>query len=335
MFGPPLPFTAAPLARGPHRQTVAGAVLPCRAPRASRLPDARPFPVALRCGGRLEAWRGPARGDLAVALLHGLGGGVDSPYMRASFAALAAAGIPAVAVAQRGSGGAVERTRRPYMTGHVADAADVVRALREAGHGRVLLVGFSISGNTVLKLMGSVAEERPDAAIAVAPPVDLDRASQEIARAYDLWILRSCRRWIPRLRGEDAAIGPVPALSGLRTFDRNYIGPVWGFASLDAYYASASAAPHLAAIDRPTLVLQAADDPVVPPHGLHAARRSPSVRVDLTARGGHLGWIESGGALGARRWLPRALVHHARSFAGRAGAFQRPRPAEVRPCAAH
>jgi len=332
MFAPTLPFAPAPLARGPHRQTLAGAVLPCGAPRVSRRPDVRSLPIALRCGGRLEAWLTPGRGTAAVALLHGLGGSVDSPYVRACVAALADAGIPALAVAQRGSGGALERTRRPYMTGHVADAADVVRALRERGLPRVLLVGFSISGNTVLKLMGAEGETRPDAAIAVAPPVDLDRASREIARAYDLWILRSCRRWIPRLRGDDAGIGPVPALSGLRTFDRNYIGPVWGFASLDEYYADASAARHLAAIDRPTLVLQAEDDPVVPPHSLLSAARSPSVRVDLTRGGGHLGWVESRGALGARRWLPRAIAHHARRFAGRANEPVRRRTEEAVPC---
>ena len=196
----------------------------------------------------------------------------------------------------------------------------------------MLVVGFSISGNTVLKLMGDPGEDRPDAAIAVAPPVDLDRASREIARAYDLWILRSCRRWIPRLRGDAARIGPVPALSGLRTFDRNYIGPVWGFASLAEYYASASAGPHLTGIDRPTLVLQSADDPVVPPHALLAAPRSRSVRVDLTAGGGHLGWVEPRGALGARRWLPRAIARHARRFAERCAEPVRPRPEEALPC---
>lgn len=318
MFAPSPPFEPHPLLPGGHAQTVAGAALRCRAPRLAAAPGFAAVAVPLRDGGQLEAWHRVGDTGLAVALFHGLGGSVDSGYLRATGDALARAGHTVLAVASRGSGGAAESTDRPYMTGHSADVADAVRWLRARHRGRVLAVGYSISGNTVLKLMAEGREPRPDFAIAVAPPLDLDRASMDLlrpsSRPYDLWILRSCRRWIPRLRGDHRGPTPVPRFSSLRTFDERYITPVWGFESLDHYYRSASAGPLLERIDRPTLILHAADDPVVSPRHVLAAPRSPSVRVDLQPGGGHLGYLERGRRRPGR-WLPRAVAHHASHLA--------------------
>jgi uncharacterized protein len=295
---------------------VLSTALPAPGPRAGYLP-AR---VPLRDGGALSAWhRTGDRGPL-VLLLHGLGGSTRAGYLRVAADAAARRGCGVLAVNQRGSGGRDERTCLPYMAGNVDDLADILLWIRTRHPARpVLVVGFSLSGNTLLKWLGSGARHLPEMALAVNPPIDLDHTSRGLLawpqHAYDLWILRSCRRWTGRLRGPGVN-GPapryrVPALSSLREFDRRYIAPVWGFESRESYYASASSAGDLTGIEVPTAILAAADDPIVDLERLTAAPRSPSVALHVQPHGGHLGYLTAGASgRGLRRWLTDALDHY-------------------------
>ena len=60
-----------------------------------------------------------------------------------------------------------------------------------------------------------------------------------------------------------------------------------------------SAAPLLAAIQVPTTILAAVDDPIVPLAPLRAAARSASVHLVTPNHGGHLGFIAADGT----RWM--------------------------------
>lgn len=329
MFGPPLPFSSHGTLRGGHAQTIAGATLPCAAPRLGDRDDCSPVGISVGENDQLEAWFHRGSSGETILLCHGLGGSVDSPYLRRTFDQLVAEQHSVLAVAQRGSGGALERTTRPYMTGNTHDLACVLRWLRgQVAAERVGAVGYSISGNTLLKLLGegTPASDLPDYAIAVAPPIDLDEASRDLgrprSRAYELWILRACRRWIPRLRGDFEGPIHVPPWSSFRAFDERYITPVWNFDSLDDYYGTASSRAHLPEIQTPTLILQAADDPVVDARHIQSAAVGPGVRIDMQPSGGHLGYIARDAHRSTkRRWLADAIAYHVRSLSPkRAGA---------------
>lgn len=312
-------FEPHPLVRGGHLQTVFGALASRDVPPTSSLTGLRRVAIPLRSGGQLEGWHAPSESGRSVLLAHGLGGSVDSPYLSQTVHALLADGAGVLAIQHRGSGGNLEETTRPYMTGHTSDLADTVRWLRRVDAGATLFaVGYSISGNTLLKHLGEGGRDLPDAAIAVAPPVDLDACSQDLlrlkSRPFDLWILRSCRRWIPRLRGDYDGPVDVQPWHSLRAFDERYITPVWGFESLEDYYRSASAIHYVEAIETPTLVLHAADDPVVDARHSRAAPFGPGVRVDIVEGGGHLGFVARGPHGGRLPWLPAVIAHHVRSF---------------------
>jgi predicted alpha/beta-fold hydrolase len=101
----------------------------------------------------------------------------------------------------------------------------------------------------------------------------------------------------------------VAAVRRARTFaayDRLVTAPLGGFADERDYWARAGSGPWLARIRRPTLLLGAGDDPVVPrqalpdPAGLPAA-----VRAEFTARGGHAGFLEGRWPWGATSWAER------------------------------
>ena len=86
---------------------------------------------------------------------------------------------------------------------------------------------------------------------------------------------------------------------------------MWGFASREHYYAEASCAPWLARVERPTVVLAAADDPIVDVRRLAETKRSPAVALHVEPRGGHLGFLaDRPTPLGTRRWLDYAVVHY-------------------------
>jgi predicted alpha/beta-fold hydrolase len=89
------------------------------------------------------------------------------------------------------------------------------------------------------------------------------------------------------------ASGRERGLRSVREYDEAITAPYNGFASAADYYARSSAGPHLAAIRRPTLILAAEDDPLVP--GPSVARwplpASGVVTREMTTTGGHVGFV--------------------------------------------
>src|SRR5262249_34718436 len=78
-------------------------------------------------------------------------------------------------------------------------------------------------------------------------------------------------------------------------FDDAVTAPVHGFADAHDYYARSSSLAWLPSIRRPTFLLSAVDDPFLPSSVLDdvqgAARDNPSLHLDFTPHGGHVGFV--------------------------------------------
>ncbi len=316
-LSPPPPFKPHPCVPGGDLQTILGHTLPKPTRPIGELEGFERVCVPLRCGGQLEGWYRHGVVAPAVLLMHGLGGTTRSGYLRTGAERVASSDHPVLALDHRGSGEENEQSTRPYMAGNTADVEDAIAWLRErAGLRRLFAVGYSISGNTLLKFLSQRPAEPPELSVAVCPPIDLDACSHDLRRprskGYDLWVLRSCRRWIPTLTG-NAPQGSyhVPRLTGLRYFDEHYIARVWDFESLSHYYATASAATTLHRVASPAVVLHSNDDPIVSHKTLDTVPRSPWVQVEIIRGGGHLGFLaRRPGSLRVHRWLPDAVDHY-------------------------
>ncbi|MGA2081994.1 MAG: alpha/beta fold hydrolase [Holophaga sp.] len=289
-------------ARGPHGQTVAANYLP------GKVPDLPWEPARLDLGdGDALALRVlPGTSGVAVSLFHGLGGSADGHYLLRAAARFRARGHALVAVNHRGAGEGAGLARKPYHSGATGDLEAVFRFARARFPGHLqVAVGFSISANILLLLLGRGGAHLPDRAIAVNPPADLDSCSRRLRmgfnRVYDRYYVRRLRRDVQSLPGAPA-LPPTPTL---RDFDAAYTAPQAGFPSRDAYYAQCSCGPRLGGITVPTVIFSSLDDPFAPGAELRECRPAPAVHLHLERFGGHMGYLSRNVA--GYRWLDDAL----------------------------
>jgi uncharacterized protein len=254
-----------------------------------------------------------------VLLVHGLGGSHLSPYMVRIAHKLRERGIPAFRLDMRGCGAGWSLARQPGHAGRSEDVAVAVKFIRASYPDHALvLIGFSLGGNIVLKLLGewnSLARGLVDRALAVAPPVDLAACARNIQRPamylYNRWFVRLLLDAARRRASIDPAV--AERLQGLppRTlyeFDDRVTAPLSGFSGAEEYYARCSAAPRVPEISVPSLILSAADDPLIPPSILSPLSSHPPLSLQLTRHGGHVGFFSRPDGAGDPYWLDRRVL---------------------------
>lgn len=313
-------FQPHPLLRGGHAQTLAGVWLPWR----RRGPDrALQHRIRLSDGDSLvlhddrpPEWQPSQR---VALLMHGLAGSYLSGYMIRVSHRLSERGIRTFRLDLRGAGAGAGLARRSYHAGCSPDVVEVLGFLQALCPGSAIcLIGFSLSGNVVLKLLG----ESPDRvggiverAMAINPPIDLRRSAQELGRfsnrIYDRHFVKTLHARVQQRRRTvpDAVIPDSYRLpKGLYEFDDRYTAPVAGFESADEYYSRCSGSQYLQAITIPTWILTSADDPLVPAAAFGDLRLSEAVSLHITRGGGHLGYIAARNTDPDRRWMDWRIV---------------------------
>ncbi|QJR36826.1 hydrolase [Gemmatimonas groenlandica] len=261
---------------------------------------------------RLESADGAAAPRLL--LFHGLEGGMHSHYARAMFREASQRGWAADLLLFRTCGTEPNRLPRSYHSGETSDPLWVVEQIsREFPDAPLGLMGVSLGGNVLCKLLGEFGDVMPEqvvGAVAMSVPFDLARASRHIGRGfgaiYEKFFLKSL---IPKAL---AKIDRHPELAGLRRvqqartlweFDDAFTAPLHGFRDAADYYARASSLRYLARIQVPTLLLSAVDDPFLPSDVLQEVTRevseNPHVELEFPSRGGHVGFTA-----GTRPWNP-------------------------------
>jgi uncharacterized protein len=296
-------FRPAPWALGPHAQTLAARLL-----RPADGPELRRERVDTPDGDFLDLDWGidPGEGAPIVLVVHGLEGSARRRYVRNACRELEKAGLWPVALNLRGCSGECNRALHFYHSGKTEDPRLVLELLRARHPGRsVGVLGFSLGGNVLLKLMG---ERRDgglglvDAAVAMSVPYDLAAGcalieSTPMGRAYAAFFLRSLKAKVELKRERLASVLDLEAATLARTiweFDERVTAPLHGFASAAAYYEECSSTRYLHAIETPTLLLHAVDDPFLPPESIprREAERNPALHLELQNRGGHVGFLE-------------------------------------------
>jgi uncharacterized protein len=253
-----------------------------------------------------------------VVLFHGLEGCSRSHYALNLMHALQARNWRGVVVHFRGCSGEPNRLPRAYHSGDSAELDWILRRLRQrAGTAKLYAAGVSLGGNALLKWAGergASAQEILAALAAVSVPLDLAAAGDNLARgfnrAYTRWFLRTMKPKVVARKQEYASIIDIQSVSQastMREYDNTYTAPVHGFRDVDDYWRSCSALRFLGGIAVRTLILHARDDPFLPAHMLGEVRAAPAVTFELSASGGHVGFV-GGPFPGEGTWLPQRML---------------------------
>ena len=254
---------------------------------------------------RLDAPQSPI-GAPHLFFLHGLEGTIRSHYVSGFFAEAHRRGWSADLLIFRGCGSELNRARRFYHSGETSDAGfALARVMSEFKSSPIVLAGVSLGGNVLLKLLGEWGDSAPQpvkSAAVISVPFDLERGARHLShgfsRIYDRHFLKTLRAKARRKLERFPDLFDASALERARTiydFDDAVTAPVHGFASAHDYYSRSSALGWLDRVRIDTLLLSAVDDPFLPPAVLEevrgVARDNPSLHLEFTEHGGHVGFV--------------------------------------------
>ena len=306
--------------RNGHAQTLLGAFLRRQPPRSSRrlwLDSAHGDQLAVDC------W-GPPCGTPTVVILHGLAGSAQSSQVLSLARVVERElGWQSAGLNMRGAGHA-PTIPRLYHGASSDDLTAAIGCLLELGYGPLVLAGFSLGANILLKYLGeqgTALDSRVWGACTVCCPFDLQETALHLERS---WLTRRYRAELLRLlRGRALDLlerfpgvldrGRVERAVTFPDLDSCATAPLHGFASVEQYYRVASARRWLPHVRARTLMLSALDDPFIPQGGWPAKPdwHPELVRAEWSAHGGHLGFVGPGNAF----WMEQRIVDFCRELA--------------------
>ena len=286
-----------------------------------------------------------------VVLSHGLEGSSRRHYMLGMAQAMLSLGLDVYSRNFRHCSG--QPNRRPYMY-HSGETSDLHRSVEyavEQGYKSIVLIGFSMGGNQVLKYLGQGAQgasgrqNQPNqqlgasgasspvnpspsplvpkevrAAVCFSVPCNLHDSSMRLAnpsnRIYMEYFMRSLRRKIREkalLYPESLDITGLDRIKTFKTFDDRYTAPLHGFESAEDYWDKASCLPFLESIQVPSMLVNAANDPFLTPScfPVEVARYHANLFLKIPKCGGHVGFVPNAGS---RYWSESTAVKFLRSY---------------------
>ena len=296
---------------GPDLQTLRNTLRPA----SVMLPESREILLPLGDGDALVGHYHAAEGDRPLAvLIHGLTGSAASDYVLVSTRHLLALGYPVLRLDLRGAGASQAVSKGRYHAGRSEDLAAALKALPDAlTRQGVLLVGYSLGGNMLLKFLGEAAHGvELLGAVSVSAPFDLAICSRRILEPRN-WFYH--RHLLNNIKAEalhpsaDLTEEERTLIAGSRSiyeFDAGFIAPRHGFDGVADYHERCSARRYATDIEVPTLIIHALDDPWIPraAYDLVDWSKLSHVRLVLTPSGGHVGFHDAASPV---PWHDRAI----------------------------
>ena len=267
------------------------------------------------------------RSPSVMVLIHGLSGCHASPYMVRLTRRFLDLGWIVYRVDMRGCGAGRELARQLSHAGRSEDVQSALDFVAERHPGSpISVVGVSLGGNQLLRWAGRVGSgqdrvpdwlDRIAGIVAIAPPIDLKCCSQNMERLsrrpYNYFFIRTLLNSAPPMVRQQEVFQRAIASGRPRTLfelDDRLTAPLSGFAGADEYYGLSGAASVTAANSIRTLVLAAADDPLVPVDCFRRDDWPQTTELLIVPTGGHAGFLQRGGG----SWMDDCIVSWAIRF---------------------
>lgn len=305
-------FQAARWLPGPHAQTIWPQLF-----RHQQTFVLTPERLELPDGDFVDLCWTPKKSGPIVAVFHGLEGSINSPYALGIMAAIQEHGWRGVFMHFRGCSDEFNRLDRNYHSGDTGDIAHLIKILHERQPDTPLAaVAYSLGGNALLKYLGECpGRHNLAAAVAVSVPfllgVGADRLDQGLSKIYQRHLIgRLQKKMKAKYRGRQPGISidQLDKLTTFRLFDDQITALLHGFIDVDDYYNRCSSRQYLAHIDTPTLIIHSLDDPFMTPAAIPTADElGPQVCLELSDKGGHVGFIGGKYPCQASYWLEQRI----------------------------
>ena len=245
--------------------------------------------------------------DKLVIITHGLEGNSDRHYVKGAVKLFNENGWDALAWNCRSCSGEMNRNLRMYHHGDIEDIQTVIEhALSQNQYESIHLIGFSMGGNITLKYLGVNGANVPKAikgGVAISAPCDLTTSAALLDEPKSYFYKRKFYTKLSEKMRIKATQYPgvidITRLSEVkcwRDFDELFSAPINGFESAQDFYDQASSINYLKGIQRPTLLINALNDPILTPECFptEIAAAHPYLFLETPRKGGHVAFILAG-----------------------------------------
>jgi uncharacterized protein len=264
------------------------------------------------------AWTEEKQTGPIIILLHGLEGSINSPYAKGILRTIHNKSWQGILMHFRGCSGRHNRLIRSYHSGETGDLHTLILSLKERYPNRnIAAIGVSLGGNVLLKYLGEQGKKcLLTTAMAISVPFDLADSAKYLDRGFSKiyqhhLISRLRRKMLDKFKSKSAPINldKLKEWNNFYTFDHNVTAAIHGFESADDYYSRSSSKQFLKNINIPTLIIHSKDDPFMTKKAIPIERElSPSITLELTEHGGHVGFIYGNTPFSAKYWIEKRLV---------------------------
>ncbi len=238
-----------------------------------------------------------------VLISHGLEGSSETQYAKGMCKAANASGIDALVWNYRGCSGNINNQPRYYHSGDTADLHCVIQHVLALGkYTEVYLIGFSVGGNITLKYLGEnkfCISPLIKCAVTFSVPCDLAGCAAHLARVQNTIYMRRFIKSLTHKIKIKAQIFPqilnaekLKGIKNFQQFDARFTAPLHGYNSAEEYWQANSCKQFLKNIDIPTLIVNAQNDPFLPPscYPIAEANFNTNLYLETPQYGGHCGF---------------------------------------------
>jgi len=238
-------------------------------------------------------------------LLHGLEGSSQQTYIKGVAKLLANNNWDIAAMNFRGCSGEDNVRYQSYHSGKTDDLQEVISHILEKDrYAEIVLVGFSLGANLLLKYLGE-RETLPSVikkAIAISVPTSL-RGSLECLMAPNNWLyskiflynLRKKYELKMKSHPDKMTVSELNKIKTLKDFDDVYTSKAHGFKDAYDYYEKNSSNQFIPAIKIPVLIINAKNDSFLSEdcYPFEVAENSKNLFLETPLYGGHVGFHQT------------------------------------------
>ncbi|NBB93643.1 MAG: alpha/beta fold hydrolase [Gammaproteobacteria bacterium] len=259
--------------------------------------------VTARDGTRLLGFANRARAnrrDALAIMLHGWEGSVDSNYLLSTAVTLDDAGFDTFRLNFRDHGDSHHLNEGLFHSCLLEEVLDAVSIIAEEYDGPVFLAGFSLGGNFTLRIARHAPERGLDIrrAIAVSPVVRPHNVLDAMERGLPIYERYFVHKWRQSLKHKQSLfperynLHPWFRLGRVRAQTEWLVERLTEFENLDAYLEGYSiSGDYLAGLETSTLIITAADDPIIPIDDIRALPKPAALDIEVHDHGGHCGFL--------------------------------------------